>query len=586
MTNKDFASKLEEIATYMRLTGENDFRAIAFDRAARTIENLNDSAEGKIKDGSITDIKGIGKSIASDLKQYLEAGSIDVLESLKQKVPVELIKWLEISGLGPKNIYKIHNELDITTLDELKENCQNGKIAALSGLGDKSAAKILKSIEWMEQFSERCRLDEAFNIANRFYDSLKEKDGVIQIQIAGSLRRKNETIGDIDILVSAESSKREAIFNHFVTLPSVVEILGKGETKSSVRVSEGRQVDLRIVDNEGFEAALMYFTGSKEHNVVMRQRARDRGLALNEYGLYELDEKGNTNFDKKTATFSESDIYTTLEMQFVPPEMREDHGEFELYSNDSIPPQFVEASQIKGILHAHSKWSDGKYTIKEMADACLERGFAYLGITDHSKTAAYAGGLSEERIYEQWREIDELNKAYQKHGVDFHIFKGIESDILLNGNLDYSNDILSGFDFIIASVHNSLDLPPEKMVERFKKAIDNPYTTLIGHPTGRLLLKREGNPLDINKLIEYATENEVAIEINASPWRLDIDWRYGSKIRASGLMTAICPDAHTIEGIDDFQYGVYIARKAGITAEFIMNCRSAKEVGKLFKKRM
>ena len=326
----------------------------------------------------------------------------------------------------------------------------------------------------------------------------------------------------------------------------------------------------------------MYFTGSKEHNVVMRQRARDRGMALNEYGLFKLTESGDTNFDERVPVYSEEDIYSKLDMGWVPPELREDMGEVSLYENHQTHT-WLEVSDIKGVLHAHSTYSDGSYSIEQMARACIERGYQYLGLTDHSKTAAYAGGLNEKAVYKQWKEIDSINTLLANEGHQFRIFKGIESDILADGSLDYSEDILKGLDFIIASVHFSLDMEVSKMLDRFKRAAENKYTRIVGHPTGRLLLKREGNSFDMNALIDWATQHNTAIEINASPWRLDLDWRYGRKAEQAGLMTAICPDAHDTEGIDDIRFGVAIAKKARFTKDRVLNAMTTDELDKWFK---
>lgn len=584
ITNELVSKKLEEIATLMRLAGENDFKAIAFDRAARTIEAMEEDIDSYISEKKLTDIKGIGKSIAEDLYTFAETGEIPVLQSLREKVPDELIEWLGISGLGPKKIFKIHNTLGITRIDELREKCEDGSVSSLPGMGEKSAHKILKSIDWMEQFSERCRLDEAMDIAKTMHDELKNLEGVKEISVAGSLRRRLETIGDVDILIAAGSNDAESIFETFTTHQSVMEVLGRGDTKSSVRTSEGRQVDLRIVAPNQFAAALMYFTGSKEHNVVMRQRARARGLTLNEYGLFQMDDSGNTDFDKPVETRTESDIYEKLGLHFIPPELREDRSEFswfEEYENADL----LEETDLKGILHAHSTWSDGKKSIREMAEACMQRGYSYLGLTDHSRTAAYAGGLSIERVKKQWEEIDRLNNEFEKDGSSFRIFKGIESDILQDGSLDYPDNILAGFDFVIASVHASLEMPVEKMLERYKRAIENKYTHIIGHPTARLLLRRGGSKVDINKLIEFAATHKTAIEINANPRRLDLDWRYGIKAKKEGLMSAVCPDAHTIEGLDDVTYGVAVARKGWFGKDRILNTKTADELMDWFKNR-
>ena len=582
MTNQEVAKKLREVYNLMQLAGENRFRAIAFDRAAQTIEGLNDEILKYIEEDSLTDIKGIGKSIAEDIKTYHETGTMPVLEDLKKRVPEGLIEWTNISGLGPKNIVKIHKELGITTIPELKEACNNGAVGALPGLGQKSADKIIKSIEYLEQYGERCHLDDALDIAEPIFEFVKNLDGVIEADIAGSLRRSRETIGDIDILASAEKEDVESIFDAFVDHKLVVEVLGRGDTKSSVRSETGRQVDLRIVKPHEYPAALMYFTGSKEHNIVLRQRARDRGMSLNEYGLFKLKEDKETDFDQQVETTSEDDIYQKLGLNFIIPEHREDRGEF-VYYEENKEMELVRESDIRGVVHAHSTWSDGKFTIKQMAEASIERGYEYLGISDHSKTAAYAGGLSADEIKQQWDEIDELNESFKSEDKKFKIFKGIESDILSDGSLDYDEDILAGFDFVIASVHSGLELPLEKMMNRFENAIKNPYTRILGHPTGRLLLKREEGHLDLNKLIDLAAKENTAIEINANPWRLDLDWRYGNKAKETGLMTCINPDAHSTDGIDDIRYGVMIARKGKYGPDRVLNTKSADEFEKWIK---
>src|SRR5699024_3471236 len=544
ITNQEVAERLREIYQLMQLAGENRFRAIAFDRAAQTIESLEDDVNNYIENDNLTDIKGIGNSIAEDISQYAQNGTIEVLERLHERIPEGVIKWLDISGLGPKNISKIHRELEISELDELKEACKDGRVASLSGLGEKSAQKILNSIEWMQQFDERCRLDQAFEVARPLFDFLKDREGVESIKIAGSVRRAKETIGDVDILIGAQKDDISDLFDAFVDHELVVEVLGRGDTKSSIRTQEGRQVDLRIVKPEQFPAALMYFTGSKEHNVVLRQRARDRGLSLNEYGLFELDSNGDTDFEQPLDYTSETDIYKNLDLNFVPPELREDRGEIDFYEEHETM-ELVEEKDIRGVIHAHSTWSDGKYSIREMAEACIEHGYEYLGLTDHSQTAAYAGGLKPDEVKRQWEEIDKLNEELADQ--DFRIFKGIESDILSDGSLDYDDELLEGFDFVIASVHNGLSMSREKMMTRFRNAIKHPATRIVGHPTGRLLLKRDGADLDMNELIELAAKHNTAIEVNASPWRLDIDWRHGNKAKEVGLLSSINPDAHSIE---------------------------------------
>lgn len=577
VTNQEVARQLREIYQLMQLAGENRFRAIAFDRAAQAVEALNSDINEYIRNDALTDIQGIGSSIAQDIKSYAETGKIEVLVDLRSRIPEGIIKWLNISGLGPKNIAKIHKELGITEIEELREACLDGRVAALDGLGEKKAGNIVKSIEWMEQFGERCRLDQAAEIASPMYNYLKDLEGVEHIEIAGSLRRCNETIGDIDILIGAGQTYASSIFEAFVNHNLVVEVLGRGDTKSSIRTEEGRQADLRIVKPEEFPAALLYFTGSKEHNVAMRQRARERGMGLNEYGLFRLDNKGETDFNQPVKYRSEADIYQLLGLHFVPPELREDRGEIEFFEEHEVM-ELVEERDIRGVLHAHSTWSDGRYSIRQMAEACMERGYEYLGITDHSRTAAYAGGLSVDDIKKQWEEIDRLNEEFESAGRNFRIFKGIESDILADGSLDYEDSVLEGFEFVIASVHSALELPKSRMMERFRNAIKNPFTRIIGHPTGRLLLKRDGSDLDMNELIELAAGHNTAIEINANPRRLDLDWRHGNRARETGLVSSINPDAHSVNGIDHITYGVKIARKAKFEKERILNTRSTKEL--------
>ena len=582
--NQEIAGLLKQVFQLMQLAGENRFKAIAFDKASTVIGSLDEDINTFIESKTLTDIKGVGKSIAEDIYTYAETGSMPVLEAFKEKVPPGLIKWLDISGLGPKNILKIYQEFGITEIADLKKLIDDGTLAGLPGLGGKSAEKIKKSIQWMEQFGERARMDEALSIADTIYNSLKNLEGVQQIEIAGSLRRSNETIGDIDLLIAAEESYAVSIFEVFTTHERVVEVLGKGDTKSSVRTQEGRQVDLRIVAPENFSATLMYFTGSKEHNLVMRSRARDRGMSLNEYGLFKLNDDGETNWDAPVPTVTETDIYRELGLHYIVPELREDKGEF-AHFEEHEHMDLVQLSDIRGVIHAHSTWSDGKFSIKEMAEACIERGYEYLGLTDHSKTAAYAGGLTADQVKAQWDEIDQVNEEIKAAGHNFIIFKGIESDILADGSLDYEDSILDGFDFIIASVHQTLDMPRDKMMERFRNAIKNPYTRMIGHPTGRLLLRRDGSDIDLNELIELAAEHNTSIEINANPRRLDLDWRHGNKAKSTGLMTSINPDAHTIDGIDMMPYGVRIARKAKFEKNRVLNTKSADEVKAYFEAR-
>lgn len=594
--NRQIASQLREIHDLMLLNEENRFKVIAFDKAAQTVEDMAEDLRARVEEGTLTEIKGIGSSIAKDITEFAQTGTMKVLEELRKNTPEGLKKWLDISGLGPKNIVKISKALGISEIEELREACSDGRVAGLPGLGEKSAEKILKSIGWMQEHGQRILLSEATDICDSFLEVLRELPGVKRIASAGSLRRGLETIGDIDILIASDSSHRESIFDAFTGSSNVVEVLGRGETKSSVRTVGGRQVDLRIVASDAFASALMYFTGSKEHNVILRQRARDRGRALNEYGLFKLDKEGETDFEQPVKADSEEEIYAVLGFSYIPPERREaqtdlsnyevdDEGKREGSNGSSSTVRLIERDDIKGVIHAHSTWSDGAFSIEQMARAAMEKGYSYLGITDHSKSAGYAGGLRIEEVQAQWEEIDELNKKLAAEGADFVVFKGIESDILNDGSLDYPDDILAGFDFIIASIHSGLEQPKEKIMERYRSALANPHTTMLGHPSGRLLLRREGMAVDFAALIELAAEHDVILEINANPHRLDMDWRHGERMRRLGVKTCINPDAHSIDGIDDMRYGVASARKGGFTPKDVINTLSAKEFGDLLKRR-
>ncbi|PTM07099.1 MAG: hypothetical protein DA443_09830, partial [Bacteroidetes bacterium] len=498
VTNRDIADALRHVYQLMQLAGENRFRAIAFDRAAQAVEGLEQSAAELVESGELTSVKGIGKSIAEDVRQFVQEGGMRVAVELQERIPGGLMEWLNVSGLGPKGIVKIHQALGISEMSELKEACRDGRVAGLPGMGVKSAEKILRSVEFLEKHGERCRLDEAVAVAEPVLAFLREQSGVVRCELAGSLRRAGETIGDVDFLCSAEKQNSGAVLDAFVGHASVVEVLGRGETKSSVRTESGRQLDLRVVSPDEFGAALLYFTGSKNHNIVLRQRARERGMTLNEYGLFRLDpgEKNEENIenhpDLLVASRTEEEIYDALDLHYIPPELREDHGRILLFeklksvgaaANDenttAISPAandkrtttstpfahkdaagtgagtgsgtetsthtstntstdtsagiaqasspsdasslinpnptngispLLETSDIRGVVHAHSTWSDGTYSIEEMALACMERGYEYLVMTDHSQTAAYAGGLTVDRVKAQWDEIDALNE--------------------------------------------------------------------------------------------------------------------------------------------------------------------------------
>jgi len=563
---------LNRTADLLRLSGANDFKAGAWNKAAAIVEQEGESLRSRTSEAELKQLPGIGSSLAAELHVFLSEGILPQLTQLEKELPDTLIQWLEISGLGPKRAAKIHQTLEIDTLEELQEALEDGRVAALPGFGAKSAKKLLNSLAWMEGNSERCLLSEAMDLRDMLQRRLGEVPGVVRLEFAGSLRRARESIGDLDVL-AVTSGEDASLHECFVKLEEVAEVLGSGETKSSVRLRSGRQVDLRTVSESAFPAAWIYFTGSKEHNVFLRGRAREKGLTLNEYGLYPLVD-GDADREHPLEAQEESDLYAHLGLPWTPPELRES-GYQSWIESDTLPQQ-VEAGDLKGILHAHSTWSDGKHTLEEMARACIDLGYRYLGITDHSQSAVYANGLTPDRVEAQWKEIEDLNRRFTEEGADFRIFKGIESDIKRDGNLDYEDDLLSGFDFVIASLHNHFDLEKNEQQERVERALQHPATTLMGHPTARLVLRRPGVKLDMEAVIRLAAAQGVAIELNATAERMELDWRWGPLARDVGLLTAVCPDAHHVDQLKHAErYGIPMARKSGFEPGRILNTLSA-----------
>jgi len=517
---------------------------------ARRIEHLDEDVATLAKEGRLREIDGGGDALEQKITEFVETGSLRYRDDLHAKFPETLFALLDIPGLGPKRIKLLYEKLGIDSVESLREAAQNGELEGIKGFGKKMEEKILAGIDFAQAHSGQFRVDVAGREAQRLLESLSSLKSVKRIEVAGSLRRRKEVVKDIDIIASC--SKPKALMERFVNDDGVARITNHGDTKSSVIMESGIAADLRVVDDEQFPFALAYFTGSKEHNVVMRQRAKDRGLKLNEYGLF----KDDTPVKCKT----EAAIYKKLDLPFIPPEMREDYGEFDL---ETIP-ELVTLDDILGLIHCHSKYSDGRNTIAEMAQAAQDAGYHYMTMTDHSQSATIANGLKPDRVKKQHKEIDALNESLD----DFHVLKGIESDILKDGSLDYADSVLKTFDLVIASVHTGQDMTEETATKRVVKAVENPYTTILGHPTGRLLLQRKGFPLNFDKVFA----NNVAIEINASPHRLDLDWRQVRRARDRGLMISIGPDAHSVEGIHDMVYGVGVARKGWLEPENVLNC--------------
>jgi DNA polymerase (family 10) len=552
---KTILSTLEEIALLLELAGANPFKSRAFANGARNLQKYEgDIAEG-LESGELAKLKGVGKGLLTEIRALVETGESPAHQELKAEVPEGMMEVLKVPGLGPKRVRVLWDELGITSLAELEYACNENRLVVLDGFGAKSQEKILKGVEYVQKFSGRYLLSDAWRRSDSLLSALGEVAGVSKIELAGSIRRRKETIKDIDVLVA--SSDPAAVHAALVEWEGVEEVIGSGDTKTSVRMETGMQVDLRTVTEEQFPFALHYFTGSKEHNTRMRQRAKDRGMKLNEYGLFA------DGSEESVACASEEDVFAALDMPFVEPELREDRGEFEA----SELPALVSLGDLRGALHNHSTWSDGAHSIKDMALAAKAMGLEYIGISDHSQTAVYASGLKPEDVARQHEEIDALNEELD--GIV--ILKGIESDILTDGSLDYEDEVLASFDFVVASVHSNFGLESAKQTERCIRAAQNPYCSSIGHPTGRLLLGREGFDMDLRAVIDAAAENGVAMELNANPHRLDLDWRELQYATGKGCLISIAADAHRTGGLEDLRYGVAVARKGWVKPGQVLN---------------
>ncbi len=547
MDKKEIADILDEIGTLLELRGENPFKSRAYHNASRIVGALMKNLEALVETGEIQDIKGIGKGLAETITELVRSGKSKYHHELQSSLPPGLLEMLRIQGLGPKRVKILYDTLNIKSVGQLQKAAQQHKLATLDGFGEKSEENILKGIEILSKHADKHLLPLAEEAATRILDVLKKQKGVIRCEIAGSLRRRKEIIGDIDIVVSAKPANAANIMRAFTSHPDVESLIGQGETKSSVMLRPGIQCDLRIVSEAEFPFALAYFTGSKEHNIEMRSRAKQFGWSLNEYGFSELgaDEKRGKSKRLIRCT-TEEDIYKSLRLAYVPAELREHTGEIEAAADDAIP-NLIELKDLRGTFHCHTTYSDGANTLAEMAAAARELGWEYLGIADHSKIAAYAGGLSYEKVKQQLREIDKLNGGFN----DFKVFKGTEVDILPDGSLDWKSDVLERFDYVVASIHSKFKMTETEATGRIIKALKNKYVTMLGHPTGRLLLEREGYPLNMIEVINAAADYGKMIEINSHPSRLDLDWRLCKYAKEKGVRVCINPDAHRIDGLKE-----------------------------------
>jgi DNA polymerase (family 10) len=569
MDKHQVAAILDEIGTLLELQGESPFRCNAYHNGARAIEQLEEDLATVVREGRLADVPSIGDTLRQKITTLVTTGELPFYEELRKKTPPGLFDILRIQGLGPRRVKQLYDQLGIDTLDKLAQACESGKVAKLKGMGAKTQQKILEGIQSLRQMGSRVRLDEALELASRLIDGLRKASGIIRMELCGSLRRRRETIRDIDILISSDTPG--PIMEHFVSLPGVTQVIAHGPTKSSIVVQgDGRlfmNADLRIVSDEQFPFALHYFTGSKEHNIAMRQRAIHYGLKLNEYEL--------AGPDRRISCRDEADLFRALDLAYVPPELRENTGEMEAAAEGELP-NLIELDDIKGVFHCHTTYSDGHNSVEEMARAAQALGLKYLGLADHSQSLTVANGLSPERVRRQQAEIDAVNKRLK----GFKIFKGTECDILADGRLDYDDNLLATFDYVVASVHSHFKQSREEMTARIVRAIRNPHVTMLGHATGRLLMRREGYPVDLEAVLQAAAECGTMIEINSHPQRLDLDWIHCKRAKALGVKLVINPDAHSAGEIGLYRFGVDVARRGWLERSDVFNTKSLAEVTK------
>lgn len=585
MTKNEIADVLTEIGLLLELKGENPFKVRAYQAGARVLESIEDAELTRlIAANELLTVKGIGDALGKKITELHQTGKLEFFEKLKASVEPGLIELLEIPSLGPKKIKALFDQLGVNSIASLTAACTDGRVAELAGFGAKTQEKILAGIKNREAYGRRHIWWEAFAVAGPIVAGLRALPQVKRAEAAGSLRRGMETVGDLDFIVAADDVA--PVVAWFVALPGVQEVTAQGETKASVRFASGLQADLRIVPDDQFVFALHHFTGSKDHNVQMRQRALARGLSLSEWGLLPAEGEGTVKLKaedraRRTAAASETDLFAALGLTYIPPELREGLGEIEAAESHALP-RLIEFSDLRGTFHCHTTASDGRSTLLEMVGAAEALGWEYFGIADHSKSSIQANGLSEERLM---RQIDEIAALNASHRFTTHVFAGTECDILADGRLDFDDALLSRLDYVVASVHAGFTQDEATMTARIIRAIEHPRTTMLGHVTGRLLLRREGYKVDVVKIIDAAIAHGVIIELNASPWRLELDWRYWRKAAERGLRCAINPDAHDTMNLLHVRAGINAARKGWLTKDDVLNARPLAEVQAWLAKR-
>lgn len=569
--NAFIAEIFNKIADLLAIEGANQFKVRAYRNAAWTINGLTESLADMVKQGKdLTELSGIGDELAKKIQEIVKTSSLKYLKKLEMQIEPSLTDLLHINGLGPKRVNKIYHELNITTVEELKKAAKEHKIQALEGFGKKVEEKILDDLKDKTEEKNRKNLLQADDIAEPLFEYLNKNSAIEQITIAGSYRRHKETIGDLDILVTSEKPKE--IIDYFVDYDQVKEVISRGTTKSTIILEADFQIDLRVVDKESYGSALLYFTGSKSHNIKLRSMAQDKKYKINEYGMFK-DE------DKREAGKREKEIYRLLNLEYIEAELREDRGEIQAAQNHTLP-KLIKFDDIRGDLHSHTKYSDGKNTILEMAESARKRGYDYLAITEHSKSLAIANGINEDVLAKQINEIEKLNDTIN----NFLILKGIEVDILEDGSLDIDNSILKKLDLVVGSIHSKFNLSEKKQTERIIKAMDNKYFNILAHPTGRKIGMRKPYSLNIEKIMEAAKERHCFLEINANPIRLDLKDVYAKLAKEVGLKLTISTDAHSINELSYMKYGIWQARRGWLQKDDVINTKSWKSLKKILQR--
>lgn len=563
--NSDVAEIFEKVADLLEIEGANQFRVRAYRDAARTIRSLSRSLSDLVEEGEdLTELSGIGDDLAGKIQEIVETGDLDQLERLTRQTPADLAKMLEISGLGPKRVQTIHEDLGVSNLKELRAAASQGKIQKLDGLGPKTESKILEDLEKRDGEDQRTLLAVAEEFTGPLVEYLQGEESVGRVEVAGSYRRRKETVGDLDILVI--SAEGEQVSEHFVNFEDVEEEISRGKTRSTVVLRSGLQVDLRVVAKESYGAALMYFTGSKAHNIALREMAVEDDLKINEYGVFPAD--GDQDQDDPIAGENEEEIYELLELPYIVPELREDRGELKAAREDRLP-ELIHLEDLRGDLQAHSQASDGRNTLREMAEAARELGYEYLALTDHTGYLGVTQGLEGDEVLERMEEIQALDDELE----DLHLIKSMEVDILEDGSLDLPDQVLEKLDLVVGSIHSHFDLSREKQTERILKAMDHPQFNILGHPTGRRIHERDPYPLDLEAVIEGALERDCFLEINAQPARLDLKDTHCQLAVEKGLRLALSTDAHSVDELKMMSSGVDQARRGWVTPDDVINTR-------------